>query len=79
MRNTLATFETDAYPQDGDVLISRLSARIEHQVAIIPAKPVILSPNEASAIADGARLARERHVDAWLTQHYRHFLKVVSR
>lgn len=66
----------EAHPQDGDVLVSKLSARVEHYVHIVPAHPRLLCPNEASAIADGVQLARQRHVDAWITQDHRHFLKI---
>jgi hypothetical protein len=68
-----------AYPRHGDVLISRLSARVEYQVAIVPAYTGLLCPNEASAVAAGVQLARQHQVDAWLTQDCRHFLKIVSR
>jgi hypothetical protein len=79
MERTLATVKPGrAYPQHGNVLISRLSARVAHQVAIVPSHTGLLCPNEALAIADGLRLAREHQVDAWLTQDHRHFLEIAS-
>jgi hypothetical protein len=63
-------------PIFGDVLVSKLSARVEHRVDLVPAQPGPVCPNEASAVAEATRLAREHHVDAWLTQDHRHYLKI---
>jgi hypothetical protein len=62
-------------PTFGDVLVAKLNARVEHQIAFLPGPPGRVCPSEATAIAEGARLARERQVDAWLTQDHRHYLK----
>ena len=65
-------------PRDGDVVISKLSARVEHQVSIAPTQLAFVCRTEASAIADGVQLARERQVDAWLTRDHRHYVKIES-
>jgi hypothetical protein len=46
-------------PTFGDVLVAKPSARVEHQLALLPAQPGQVYPSEASAIAAGARIARE--------------------
>ena len=63
-------------PTFGDVLVSKLNARVEYQVEFLPGQPGPVCRSEVSAIAEGARLARERQVDAWQTQDHTHYLKI---
>jgi hypothetical protein len=76
---TPAAMELRAAPTSGDVLISKLSARVEHQVAIVPAQTGPVCPNETLAIAAATQLALERQVDAWLTQDHTHYVRIACQ
>lgn len=65
-------------PKDGDVLISNPTATVEHVVSIVPDKPDICCPNQDAAVARGQDLAKDRQVDAWLTEDHTHFVKIAS-
>lgn len=65
-------------PQDGDVLVSNPTARIEHDVSVVPAPRTLVCPNHAAAVAQARELAKNRRVDAWLTGDHTHFLKIAS-
>jgi hypothetical protein len=65
-------------PQNGDVLVSNPTATIAHDVSIVPAAPAIVCPNHDTAVAKACELAKERGVDAWLTEDHTHFLKIAS-
>lgn len=65
-------------PQAGDILVSNPTATVEHEVSIVPAPPYVMCPNHDSAVAKARELARDRHVDAWLTEDHTHFLKIAS-
>ena len=65
-------------PQAGDVLVSNPTATVEYEVSIVPAVPDIVCPNHDVAVVRARELARERHVDAWLTEDHTHFLKIAS-
>lgn len=65
-------------PKDGDVLISNLTATVEHAVSIVPADPDIFCPNQDVAVTTGQDLAKERQVDAWLTEDHTHFVKIAT-
>jgi len=67
-----------ALPQDGDVLISNPSATVEHDICIFPQPPHMTCANHDQAIAAGRQLAEERHVDAWLTEDNRHFMRIAT-
>jgi len=65
-------------PRDGDVVVSKPTAKVEHEIAIVPASPHIVCATHDEAVARANQMARERHVDAWLTEDLRHFLRVAS-
>jgi hypothetical protein len=65
-------------PRHGDVLVSRVAARIEHEVSIVPAAAEIVCPNHEVAIARARELAQARQVDAWLTEDNIHTVKIAS-
>lgn len=65
-------------PREGDVLVSRMPARVEHEVSVIPERPTLVCPNHGTAIQRAQELARERRVDAWLTEDSVHVLKIAS-
>ena len=65
-------------PQTGDVLVSKSSARVEHDVSIVPAEPVLVCPTHDTAVEKARELARDRRVDAWLTEDHVHFLKLAT-
>jgi hypothetical protein len=58
------------------VLVSKLNARVEHQVTFLSGEPGPLCANEALAFAEADRLARECQVDAWLTRDHTHYLRI---
>jgi 1,4-alpha-glucan branching enzyme len=63
-------------PQDGDVLVSNPTATVEHEICISPRPPHITCANHDQAVATGRQLAERLKVDAWLTEDYRHFLRI---
>lgn len=65
-------------PRGGDVLVSNPTATVEHTVSIVPAPPDLICPNHDAAIGKAHELARDRHVDVWLTEDHTHFLKIAS-
>jgi hypothetical protein len=65
-------------PQNGDVLVSKDTARVEHEVSIVPEARASMCPNHDEAIKEANKLAKERGVDAWLTEDHIHFVKVAS-
>jgi hypothetical protein len=65
-------------PQTGDVLVSKATAKVEHEVSIVPAQAHRVCPNHDAAVADAREIAKVRHVDAWLTEDHTHYLKVAS-
>lgn len=65
-------------PQNGDVLVSNTSATIEHCVSIVGDSTVQRCPNHDAALTKARELAKDRHVDVWLTEDHTHFMKVAS-
>jgi hypothetical protein len=65
-------------PLAGDVLVSRLAERVEHEVSIVPGQAEFVCPTHDKAIAQAQELARQRHVDVWLTEDHIHVLKIAS-
>jgi hypothetical protein len=65
-------------PKIGDVLVSRNTARVEHEVSIVPEPAGSVCPNHDSAVSRALDLAQERRVDAWLTEDHIHFVRIVS-
>ena len=66
------------HPQTGDILVSRSSGNIEHQVSIVPDAPFESCPTHTCAVDKASALARERGVDAWLTEDLIHFMRLAS-
>lgn len=70
--------QSGAIPQRGDVLVSKLTARVQHELSIVPETRGLVCRNHESAVARARRLAQERGADAWLTEDHIHFLKIAS-
>jgi hypothetical protein len=68
----------DMIPQDGDILVSKPTATIEHCVSVVGESTGEMCLNHDTALVKARELAKERHVDAWLTGNHTHFLKVAS-
>lgn len=66
------------YPKDGDVLVSNPGATVEHCVSVVPKSEAITCVNHDAAVATAHEMARERHVDCWLTEDHTHFLRLGS-
>jgi len=64
--------------KSGDVLVSRPTAVLEHQISVVPNAPHAVSPTHAAAIADGCSEADSNGVDAWLTEDQTHVVKIAS-
>ena len=65
-------------PQPADILVSIRSATTDHEVSVVPAAATFVFPNYIAAVAKAHDLARERHVDLWLTEDHTHFIKLGS-
>jgi hypothetical protein len=65
-------------PRPGDVLVSNSTATLEHDVSIVPSGAEIVCPTHDTALARAHELAKDRHVDVWLTEDHTHFMKVAS-
>ena len=66
------------YPQPGDILVSRSSGNVEHQVGVVPDPPQESCPTHDQAVQKACSLAEERNVDAWLTEDLTHFLRIAT-
>ena len=66
------------HPQSGDVLVSTRSARVEHDISIVPKPSHLTCATYDSAVARARELAGELAVDAWLTEDFTHFLLIAS-
>lgn len=60
------------------MLVSRDSARIEHEVTIVPEPDASVCANHRMAVKEARQLAQARGVDAWLTEDHIHFLRIAS-
>jgi hypothetical protein len=60
-------------PQDGDVLVARAGATGQYSVAVVPEHPHLQYERRSRAMEGAWRLARDRAVDAWLTEDLIHF------
>jgi hypothetical protein len=65
-------------PQPGDVLVSNPTATLEHVIGIVPNPPHLVCPTHDTAVAQALELAERLHVDAWLTEDHRNFLRLAS-
>jgi hypothetical protein len=66
------------HPQSGDILVSRSSGNVEHQIGVVPDAPLVSCPTHDRAVTKACALAQERGVDAWLTEESIHFLRLAS-
>lgn len=66
------------WPRDGDVLVSKEPARVEREVRIWPETGGLVCPNHDSAVTRAHEMAKQRQVDAWLTEDHVHFMKIAS-
>jgi hypothetical protein len=66
------------YPQSGDILVSRSTGRIEHDVTIVSDTTHKVCSTHDRAIAVASELARARHVDVWLTEDHTHFIRLAT-
>ncbi len=65
-------------PRDGDVVVSKPTATVEHVVAIVPEPPHLKCRTHEQGVAAAQQLALELHVDAWLTENQCQFMKIAS-
>lgn len=65
-------------PRTGDVVVSRLTARREHEIFILPAATGAVCPSQQAAVVQACDLALEHRVDAWLTEDHIHFLRIAA-
>ncbi len=65
-------------PQPGDVLVSRSSGKLAHEVSIVPNVPDAGWSNHDAAVEKARERARELAVDAWLTEDGIHFMRLAS-
>jgi hypothetical protein len=63
-------------PQDGDVLASRSCATGQYNVAVVPERPHLTQKRRLLALEMARLLARDRAVDAWLTEDLIHFMRL---
>ena len=66
------------FPQPTDILVSIRSATTDHEVSVVPADATLVFSNYNAAVAKAHELAREGHVDLWLTEDHTHFMKLGS-
>jgi hypothetical protein len=67
-----------ASPRIGDVLVSKVTASVQHTLSIVPEFHEVVCRNQEAAISKARDLARERGADAWLTEDNTHFMKFAS-
>ena len=64
--------------QSGDVLVSRSTAVVEHEISIVPNPPHATASTHDAAVSDGCTEAAALGVDAWLTEDQTHVVKIAS-
>lgn len=69
---------TEALPQDGDILVTRVAATWFYTVAVVPREPHLTRARQAEATASARALARSRGVRAWLSEDLVHFLPLMG-
>jgi hypothetical protein len=65
-------------PQNGDLLVANPTATLDYDVTTVGESVSLACANCAAAVAQAVELARQRRVDAWLTEDHTHFLKIAS-
>lgn len=67
------------YPQSGDVLASRPTARSDiYQISVVPTKADLVATRYDDAMERVRELARVRAVDGWYTCDHTHFARIAS-
>jgi hypothetical protein len=67
------------YPQPGDVLASRPTARADiYQISVVPTTADLVAMRYDDAMERVRRLARVRAVDGWYTCDHTHFARIAS-
>ena len=64
--------------KSGDVLVSRSTAVVEHEISIVPNPPHATAATHDAAVSDGRAEAEALGVDAWLTEDQTHVVKIAS-
>ena len=67
------------YPQSGDVLASRPTARADvYEIGVVPTKADLVAARYDEAMERVRELAKVRAVDGWYTCDHTHFARIVS-
>jgi hypothetical protein len=67
------------YPQPGDVLASRPTARADiHQISVVPREADVVAMRYDDALRRVRELARALAVDGWYTCDHTHFARIAS-
>jgi hypothetical protein len=67
------------YPQPGDVLASRPTARADiYQISVVPTKADLVPMRHDDAMERVRELARALAVDGWYTCDHTHFAQIAS-
>ena len=65
------------YPQSGDVLASRPTARADiYEISVVPTKSDLVATRYDDAMERVRELARVRAVDGWYTCDHTHFAQI---
>ena len=67
------------FPQRGDVLASRPTARVDiYEISVVPTKADLVATRYDDAMERVRELARVRAVDGWYTCDHTHFARIAS-
>ena len=67
------------YPQSGDVLASRPTARADiYQISVVPTKADVVATRYDDAIKRVRELARASAVNGWYTSDHTHFVRIAT-
>ena len=65
-------------PQPGDILVTRVGATCFYAVAVVPREPHLTRARYVEATTSARDLARNRDVDAWVSEDLVHFLPLTE-
>jgi hypothetical protein len=67
------------YPEPGDVLASRPTARADiYEITVVPMRPDLVAMRYDDAIKRVRELARASSVNGWYTSDHTHFVQVAT-
>ncbi len=67
------------YPQSGDVLASRPTARADiYEISVVPTKADLVATRYDDAIKRVRELARTSAVNGWYTSDHTHFVRIAT-